>query len=195
MQVRLGLGFFSSISKKLLEYQKPQKSIAFPCSLVPLVGVFFGYINSTKKHCLVLCPVACPWSMRCQSGTNNCPTLFLSKERWELRWWGCGGKDDIKAMQKMWPFWNSCGLRNISNPRSKGGTQGDAGMQCLFPVFHWKHTSKQWKNDVPLGKKVEIALPSRYLIRLYPIVCSFNFHILAWNNPNNFSTEMLWYYS
>lgn len=152
---KVGLGFFSSISEKLLVYQKPQESVAFPCLLVILLGVFFGCISSTKKHLFVLCPVAYPWSLRCQSGPNNYLTLFLSKERWELHWWGCGGKDDIKAMQKMWLFWNSCGLRNISNPRSKWG--GNTGWcrdsVCLLPAFHWKQASKQWKNNVPFGKK------------------------------------------
>lgn len=138
--------FFSSRSKKLLVYQKPQKLIAFSCLLMVLSGVFFGYISSTKKNLLVLCPVACPWSVRCQSRTKHCLSLFLSKERWELHWGRCGGKDDIETMQKMWPFWNSCGLRNISNPRSKGGETGWCrDTMCLLPGLHWKHTSKQRK--------------------------------------------------
>lgn len=192
---RLGLGFSSSISKKLPVYQKPQKLIAFPCLLMVLLWVFFGYISSTKKDLLVLCPVACPWSVRWQSRTKHCLSLFLSKERWELRWWGCGGKDDIETMQKMWPFWNSCGLRNISNPRSKGGDTGWCwDTMCLLPALHWKHApnSEKWCST---WKKVELVLPSRYLIRLYHAVCSFNFHVLVWKNPNNFSTGILGYYS
>lgn len=74
-------------------------------------------------------------------GQNIAYLRFLSKERWGRRWRGCGGKDDIEKMRKMWPFWDSCGLRNISNPRSEGGPgtgwRGDA--MCLLPALHWKH--------------------------------------------------------
>lgn len=173
----LGLGIFFLDKREITcVYQKLQRSIAFPCLLV-LLGTFFGYLSLTKDL-LVLCPVACPWSVRCQSRTNHCLSLFLSKERWELHWRGCGGKDDIETMQKMWPFWNSCGLGNISNPRSKG--RGGGGTHRVMQGCNMSVTSVSLETHFQTVKKGwKKVLPSKYLIRLYSGVCSFNFHILV----------------
>lgn len=146
----------------------------------------------TSLFCVAVTHSFVVW-LRCQDarlGQNIAYHLcFLSRKGWECRWWGDCGKDDIKTMQKMWPFWDSCGLRNISNPGSKGGL-GTGWQGVGFPALPYKPELHYSENFLP-GKQYSIPGTA---IRCHPAWCSFHFPHFIWKYPNNFSTRILRYY-
>lgn len=153
--------------------------------------VFLQYIGLGEKDLLVLCcsdTLFCGFGLQdARLGQNVAYHLrFLSRKGWECRRWGDCGKDDIKTMQKMWPFWDSCGLRNISNPGSEGGL-GMGWQGTGFPALPYKpelHCSEKFL----AGK--QHSIPGTF-IRCHPARCSFHFPHFIWNWPNNFRTRIL----
>lgn len=88
-------------------------------------------------------------------------------------------------MQKMRPSSDSCGLRSISNPGSRGGRAragGDAVCITSAPCKHRLLYSESWCFTW------EAALPS---ISSYPAICSLNFPRFVWKHPRNFRAETL----
>lgn len=130
----------SADSKRLLQQQLPPL-VAFPCLLMGLLGLFFctfrGFLPAGGSSSFRVLPFVSsgPWGAR--PGQNAAHHLrLLSREGWERCRRGCGEKDDIKTMQKMCLSSDSCGLRSISNPGSRGGAgHGLAGMQFALPVL------------------------------------------------------------